>query len=603
MKLLNPAGLWLLLGIPVLIIIYLIKAQHEDQAVSSTFIWKLSSRFMKKRQPMQKLRKILLLILQLLIVLAVAVLAARPAVISGDCCDYIAIVDASASMQTVDEEGQSRFRKAIEQVDELAEKIYDGHTLSVILASDAAARIAERSVSVNEVRLALKVAEGKNGGCNLEEAIADALEICMESNNPKILFYTDREYPETENVEVIRVGGGEWNLYMDGLDVKLGKEESVFTTTVHSNRVASVTVGLKVDGKTVDAKMVECAAEGGTAVEFTVKDMPTYDSAEVFAQAEDDLPLDNSFAVCRPKKRTFKIGLASDSPLYLRSVLEAQGNCTVTCVSAAEADGLSGQDLYIYDGVVPTEYSTEGSVLLFGTETLPDGLRADEKVSVAAQLQLEPSLENEISVSFTDTVVTEYSPLRGSAAWSPLLLCGEDAVAMLRSRGSGRYMGVVGFDLHNSNLPLQTEYVVLMQELIRYLVPDFLKNTDYLTEQPVTMTVLSDAREIYIQRPDGSILNPTVYKDICRQSFSAPGVYTAVMTSFDYTKDPKYVDFSVHVPYEERTDAPGEALVVTLPELETAPLESAYTEIWFWLGLGILLIVLLEWGWYYREQY
>ena len=603
MKLLNPAGLWLLLGIPVLIIIYLIKSQHEDQAVSSTFIWKLSTRFMKKRQPLQKLRKILLLILQLLIVLTVAILAARPAVISGDCCDYIAIIDASASMQTVNEEGQSRFRLAVEQVDELAEKIYDGHTLSVILASDTAGRIAERSTSVNEVRLALKVAEAKNGGCNTEEALADALEICQSSNNPKILFYTDHDFPESENVEVIRVGGGEWNLYMDGLDIKLGNQESVFTTTVYSNRVASVTVGLRVDGKVVDAKMVNCAAEGGTTVEFKVNDVPSYDNAEVFAQVEDDLQLDNSFAVCKPKKCTYRVGIASDTPLYLRSAMEAQGNCTVTCVGAGEADSLSGQDLYIYDGVMPTEIPTEGSVLIFNSEQMPDGLRADEAVKVAAQLQLDPAMEEELAVSFTDTAVTEYTPLRGSAAWSPMMHCGEDAVVMLRSRGSGRYTAVVGFDLHDSNLPLQTEFVVLMGELVRYLVPDFLKKIDYLTEQQVTITVLSDAKEIYVERPDGSILSPTVYKDVCRLSFSQPGVYTAVMTSFQYDEKPQYVDFSVHIPFEERTDAPGEALVVTLPEKDAVTLESAYTESWFWLALGILLIVLLEWGWYYREQY
>ena len=53
MSFMNPSGLWLLLGIPVLIILYLIKAQHEDRPVSSTYIWKLSSRFMKKRLPIQ----------------------------------------------------------------------------------------------------------------------------------------------------------------------------------------------------------------------------------------------------------------------------------------------------------------------------------------------------------------------------------------------------------------------------------------------------------------------------------------------------------------------------------------------------------------------
>lgn len=601
MKLLNPAGLWLLLGIPVLIIIYLIKAQHEDQAVSSTFIWKLSSRFMKKRQPMQKLRKILLLILQTLIVLTVAVLAARPAVISGDCCDYIAIIDGSASMQTVDEEGRSRFHRAVEQVDELAEKIYDGHTLSVIIASDTATRIAERSVSVNEVRLALKVAAGKNGGCNTDEALAAALEISQSCVNPKVLFYTDHPFPESENVEIVDVGDDAWNLYVDGLEAKLGKEESVFTSTIYSNRVASVTVGLRINGKVMDAKLVQCAAEGGTPVEFTVKDTPTYDTAEVFAQAEDSLTLDNSFAHCKQKKRSFRVGLASDSPLYLRSVLEAQGNITLTCVSAAEADSLTKQDLYIYDGVTPAEFPSDGSSLLFAPEEMPDGLRADEAIAVPAQLQLETVMAEELGMQFTDTVVTEFLPLRGSAAWSAFLYGGEEPVGMLRSRGSGRFVAVAGFDLHNTNLTLQTEFVVLMQELVRYLVPDFLKKTDHLTERPVTLTVLADAKEIYVQRPDGSILTPTVYKDLCRMSFSQPGVYTAVTTNFLY--ESKYVDFSVHVPFEERTDAPGAPLVLTLPERETAPVESAYTEIWFWLSLGILLIVLLEWGWYYREQY
>ena len=63
MSFLNPSGLWLLLGIPVLIVIYLIKAQHEDRPVSSTYIWKLSSKFMKKRLPMQRIRKILMFLL------------------------------------------------------------------------------------------------------------------------------------------------------------------------------------------------------------------------------------------------------------------------------------------------------------------------------------------------------------------------------------------------------------------------------------------------------------------------------------------------------------------------------------------------------------
>ena len=31
--------------------------------------------------------------------------------------------------------------------------------------------------------------------------------------------------------------------------------------------------------------------------------------------------------------------------------------------------------------------------------------------------------------------------------------------------------------------------------------------------------------------------------------------------------------------------------------------EDAINEIWFWVALGLLVLVLTEWGWYYREQY
>ena len=50
----NPAGLWLLLLIPLLIIIYIIRSRYEETPLSSTYIWKLSERFMKKTLPIQR---------------------------------------------------------------------------------------------------------------------------------------------------------------------------------------------------------------------------------------------------------------------------------------------------------------------------------------------------------------------------------------------------------------------------------------------------------------------------------------------------------------------------------------------------------------------
>ena len=78
------------------------------------------------------------------------------------------------------------------------------------------------------------------------------------------------------------------------------------------------------------------------------------------------------------------------------------------------------------------------------------------------------------------------------------------------------------------------------------------------------------------------------------------GVYTAVMTTAD---GGEYVDFFVHIP-------DGESTTYTVPELSVAlsadtdtQSEDAISEMWFWLALGMLLILLTEWGWYYHEQY
>ena len=47
MSFLYPLGLLGLIGIPILIIIYIIKTKYTEQTVASTYLWLLSERFLK----------------------------------------------------------------------------------------------------------------------------------------------------------------------------------------------------------------------------------------------------------------------------------------------------------------------------------------------------------------------------------------------------------------------------------------------------------------------------------------------------------------------------------------------------------------------------
>lgn len=603
MRFLNPNGLWLLLGVPALIIIYLIKAQHEDRPVSSTYIWKLSSRFMKKRLPMQKIKKILMFLLQLLIVVTVSLLAARPAVVNGKSCNYIAIIDASASMQTTDETGTSRFEYALAQVEELSGEISNGHSVSIILAADSASWLVQESTSQNEVKLALNHAKCTNGSCDTAEAIELAELLCQRSSNTQVLFFTDNEYTQTENIQVTNLNKNEWNVSVSSITAKAAQKGTTFTGNVISyNRDATVTVGLRIDGQIVDAQIIDCTQDVSTAITFTAEDVSSYDTAEIFIETSDALQTDNSYAICRKSDRTYSVLLVSESPLYLESALNALGTCEVTVVSSLEEAELNGQDLYIFDGISPESYPEDGSVLVFGTQQLPDGLTAGSAIDTSAVLRMNTEQQSDLfeGLSLSETAVTNYSALNGNTAWEPLLYCDDAAVLATKEMGSGLQFTVVSFDLHDSNLPMQTDFIVFMRNLVEFSVPSFLRDTDHTAGGTVALTVMPAAQQLYVELPDDSIKALSTAGSISSVAVDEVGIYTAVMTSAD---GGEYVDFFVHIPDGESTTYTVSELSVELSSDTETHAEDAISEVWFWLSLGMLLIVLTEWGWYYHEQY
>ena len=57
-----PLGLLALLGIPVLILIYIIKSKYTEQTIASTYLLELSEKFLQRRRPVSKLTGILTMI-------------------------------------------------------------------------------------------------------------------------------------------------------------------------------------------------------------------------------------------------------------------------------------------------------------------------------------------------------------------------------------------------------------------------------------------------------------------------------------------------------------------------------------------------------------
>ena len=623
MRFLNPGGLWLLLSVPILIIIYLIKSQHEERMLSSTYIWKLSEKFMKKRLPMQKLKKIVLFVLQLLMLIVLAFMAARPAIVNGSSKDYIVIIDSSASMAVVDENGQSRFEKAIEQVQELTEEINKGHRITVIEAADNAYYLVQHADAVSEVKIALERAACDMGSCDVQKALSLAELMAEESNDPEIIFYTDDHLAFSDDIQIVDLNEDEWNVAVENVNAVKKKSGYVFTADITSFvRDAEVTVGLKVDGKIEAARIIECPAD--EAVSVTLQSAVTYyDTAEVYIEEDDGLEDDNSYSICRKRTGTYSVLLVSRSPLYIQSALEAMGNLELTQVTSLTNVELSGYDLYVFDRVYPKVYPEDGSVILFGIKSFPEGVAAGEKYDIEAELKKIQTKKSRFynNITLDDTVVSEYTELVASTEWETLFVCGDVPVVVTKDMDNGMQRTVIGFDVHDSNLPMQADFVALMKNIVDYSVPALVKDTDYTMGETVKVTALEGAQSLYVQLPDGSIEELSSEKQYVNFIPSSVGVYTAVMTT---EGGGQYADFFVHLPEGEMIQQEmelklslsddGEDSLSASEEDESAVItaaessqtlndgDSALSEIWFYLAIALLVLLLIEWGCYYSEQ-
>lgn len=608
MRFLNPAGLWLLLGVPILIIIYLIKAQHEERQVSSTYIWKFSEKFMKKRLPIQRINKILLFLLQMLMIIAASLMIARPAISNGMSCEYIAILDASASMQIADKDGHTRFDRAIDEIEKLGKHIEKGHTVTVILAGDNVDYVIREADTVDKLLDALKSVKCGLGGCDVVQAVSKAEFISEQNGNVEILLYTDTKYDKAVNVDVVDFSSNEWNVVVENVSVKTDEKNTVIKAMVTSyNSDTTLAVGLRLDGYVEKAQYIDLQSNIPKEVEFTINSEMKYDSLEVFTKVEDGLSADNSYSVCKKRTKSYNVYLASKSPLYLDSVLNALGNCKVTTVGQVEPSKLNGYDLYIFDGIVPEQYPEDGSVILVGTERLPEGVYVSETVDAKTELHISTKASEEVyediidGISLNEAVVSKYSKLNHNLRWSTVLECDGAPVCVTKNLEDGKKFTVLSFDLHNSNLPLLVDYILLVRNLVEYSVPALVKGDDYAIGEKVKLTVMPYAKELYIELPDGQVRQLSTTEDVVTISPTELGVYTAVITT---DESGEYADFFVHIPNGETGLVEPMNIEANIQVVEDASIEDeAFAELWYYLAIILLILLLVEWGCYYYEQY
>ncbi|MGA2442491.1 MAG: VWA domain-containing protein, partial [Tepidisphaeraceae bacterium] len=124
--------------VPSLLLLYFLKLRRREMPVPSTLLWRKSVQDLQVNSPFQRLRKNLLLFLQLLVLAALLLALARPILnyTPGAGPRTIILIDRSASMSADDvPHGRTRLNEAKRQADELVGTL-GRHGAAMVIAFD-----------------------------------------------------------------------------------------------------------------------------------------------------------------------------------------------------------------------------------------------------------------------------------------------------------------------------------------------------------------------------------------------------------------------------------------------------------------------------------
>lgn len=184
------AGIAAAIAVPTLIILYFLKLRRRNVQVSTTLLWKKAIQDLQANAPFQKLRRNILLILQLIVLAGILLAIGQPQIrgqnIAGQ--KHVILIDRSGSMSSLDEDdgrgGQhSRLAAAKKRATGLIDSLRDGGVFdkdsadeAMVIAFDSTAEVRQQFTSdKNVLKAAVEAIEQTDAPTRIEEAMRLAI--------------------------------------------------------------------------------------------------------------------------------------------------------------------------------------------------------------------------------------------------------------------------------------------------------------------------------------------------------------------------------------------------------------------------------------------
>lgn len=612
MHFLAPLAFAFAAAIPVVILFYLLKRKREVRLVSSTVLWQKFLAETQASAPFQKLRKNWLLILQVILLILAVLALARPyfSTTAKPAHRRVVILDASASMQAVDE-APSRFEQARAEALKWVDGLKDADEMVIVLAG-ASTEVKQSATSEKAaLRRALQGCVCSDGPTRLVPALKMAESLVRDLDprtGPEIHLFSDGAMPELSQFEnkalpliYHRVGKSANNLGITALDVRANPEDArqraVYASVANFSPDSRQTdLELLLDDRLVETRPLSLAA-GETSPQVFLAQQSRDAVFTVRLTARDDLAADNQASIASLLPKPLAVLLISRGNRLLEKALRAVPN--VELASATDlTDPAAGFDFVVLDDVTPTVWP-KGNVLAIhvaNTNWL-EGVRRVEAPPIVDWKSAHPLLR----YAGFDNVQIVQSLTAQTPTWAVALVEAPQAPLILAGELGRQRIIWIGFDVLESNWPLRVSFPIFIANAVEWLNPAAARSGQLLVKagDPFRLALAETATEAQITLPGGSVqslplgasASELVFGDTRKQ-----GVYRLRLGTNETAFCVNLLDAA-----ESNIKPRDELQLGKHTRVSATTVKRANMELWRSIAALGLLVLLVEW-WYYHRR-
>ncbi len=565
MHLISPLALfWALPICGVIVVMYILKLRRKDVIVSSTYLWRQVIRDVQANAPFQKLRKNLLLLLQLIAAALIIFALARPFLrfLANGGRNIVLIVDTSASMGATDI-APSRLDEAKRKAHDQVRQRRPGDLMMVLSASSRPRAATGFTPEAAELDRAIDSLQARDTPTNMRDALnlaADLVASRNNSDNGVIDLISDGGFESQAgsaspdgslqytlanlnlgktHVNFLSIGKRQDNVGIIAVDFRrnLGSEKTVQLLVVthnYSRQARKFNEEIYADDNLVEAHEIDLPANGEDTQPY---DLPEPDHAvkmRVKLDVHDDMASDNQAALVLKPRKSLKALLVGHENLFLENALKVDPSVELSKTSQFTTG--KGFDVVIFYDSAPSKLP-EGNYLFLHC------------VSDQAPVRVDGSMENVQPADWErDHPVMRYLDIGnerfGSAlkavplGWGKELCVAESGSLVVAGEKNKMRAVFVGFALNESMFPLRVAFPIFIANSVRWLGTgsDDSEIGQVRTGEAITIPAPPGAQRLTITRPDGTKREITVNEQggAIFDEVDETGLYQAEGRGFSY---------------------------------------------------------------------